>query len=145
MTLRNLARIGATGALAVGGLGFAATPALAADVDFAVELSGTTIAAGTPTKSVKLTFENNGTTKPDKVEVTFDSRGLDAKKVTLEDAIFDDPTCSRAATRSTGPSRSTTTMATPTARSRTRLTSRSRRCGRGAGPGTTSRPRMRPR
>lgn len=85
MTLRNLARIGVTGSLAVGALSLAAAPAFAADVDFGVTMTGTTIAADSSGKFAKLTVANHGTKKPAAVEVTFDLSKLDTSKVTAYD------------------------------------------------------------
>lgn len=84
MTMRNLARASATGVLAVSALAFAATPALAADVDLGISLKGTTIAAGAEGKPATLNLTNHGTTKPTEVGVTFDATKLDQYKVTLE-------------------------------------------------------------
>lgn len=85
MTVRNLARISATSLLAVGALGFAATPALAADVDFGVKAVGSTIAANASGKFAKITISNNGTTKPDAVDIKFDASKLDMSKVAVAD------------------------------------------------------------
>lgn len=84
MTVRNLARIGATGVLACGTLGLAANPALAAaDVDLAVDVTGTTLAAGAKAKLTKITIANKGTTTPTKATVVFDISKLDATRVKL--------------------------------------------------------------
>ena len=85
MTVRNLARISATSLLAVGALGFAATPAMAADVDFGVKAVGSTIAANASGKFAKITVSNNGTTKPGAVDVKFDASKLDMSKVAVSD------------------------------------------------------------
>ena len=72
MTIRNLARVSATGLLAAGVLGLAATPALAADeVDFGLELKGTTIALEAGGKPATVNITNHGTTKPEQVSVLF--------------------------------------------------------------------------
>ena len=83
MTIRNLARISATGLLAAGALAAAATPALAAEIDFGVNLKGTTIALGTSEKPATVSIANNGTSKPKKVGIIFDARQLN-DKVTLD-------------------------------------------------------------
>ena len=69
MTMRNLARASVAGLLTAGGLGFAATPALAADVDFGVGLKGTTIAADADGKPATLNITNHGTSKPAEVGI----------------------------------------------------------------------------
>ena len=84
MTMRNLARVGATGLLAAGTLALAAAPAFAADVDFGLSLKGTTIAVGASGKPATLTFTNNGTSKPKEVGVLFDATKLDDSKVKLD-------------------------------------------------------------
>jgi hypothetical protein len=84
MTMRNVARASAAGLLAAGALGFAATPALAADVDFGVALKGTTIAAGADGKPATLNITNHGTSKPKEVGVRFDASKMDQFKVVLE-------------------------------------------------------------
>jgi hypothetical protein len=96
MTLRNLARVSATGLLAAGILALAATPALAADVDFGLDLKGSTIALGAEGKPATVSFTNHGTTKPAEVGVRFDATELDDSKVeldlgecTVEDGIAD--------------------------------------------------------
>jgi len=97
MTIRNLARVSATGLLAAGVLGLAATPALAADeVDFGLELKGTTIALEAGGKPATVNITNHGTTKPEQVSVLFDASELDGDKVeldlgdcTVEDGIGD--------------------------------------------------------
>jgi hypothetical protein len=96
MTFRNLARVSATGLLAAGVLALAATPALAADVDFGLDLKGSTIALGAEGKPATVSFTNHGTTKPAEVGVRFDATELDDSKVeldlgecTVEDGIAD--------------------------------------------------------
>ena len=84
MTFRNLARAGATGLLAAGTLAFAAVPALAADVDFGINLTGTTIAADASGKLGFVTVTNDGTAKPSDVEVLFDVTDLDQTKVKID-------------------------------------------------------------
>lgn len=83
MTVRNLARIGVTSVLACGALGLAAAPALAADVDLGVDVTGTTLAAGAKVKLTKVTITNKGTTTPATINVVFDLSKLDAAKVQL--------------------------------------------------------------
>ena len=96
MTMRNLARVSATGLLAAGVLALAATPALAADVDFGLELKGTTIALEAEGKPATANITNHGTTTPEQVNVRFDATELDSSKVeldlgacTVEDGIGD--------------------------------------------------------
>jgi hypothetical protein len=96
MTMRNLARVGATGLLAAGTLALAAGPAFAADVDFGLNLKGTTIAVGASSKPATISFTNYGTSTPSEVEVLFDATELDDSKVkidlgecTFEDGIAD--------------------------------------------------------
>jgi hypothetical protein len=84
MTMRNLARISATGLLAAGVIAMAATPALAADVDFGLDLKGTTIALEAEGKPATATITNHGTTTPDAVNVLFDATDLDSSKVELD-------------------------------------------------------------
>lgn len=84
MTFRNLARVGATGLLAAGTLAFAAVPAFAADVDFGIDIKGTTIAADASGKFGVVTVTNQGTTTPSEVGVLFDVSKLDTSKVTLD-------------------------------------------------------------
>ncbi|MEV6631441.1 hypothetical protein AB0M54_11890 [Actinoplanes sp. NPDC051470] len=95
MTIRHLARVSATGMLAAGALALAATPALAADVDFGINLKGTTIALGATEKPATISFSNNGTSKPKQVGVLFDARqlndkvALDLGSCTVENGIAD--------------------------------------------------------
>lgn len=84
MTFRNFARVGATGLLAAGSLAFAAVPAFAADVDFGLDIRGTTIAADASGKLGFITVTNDGTTKPSDVEVLFNVKDLDQTKVKLD-------------------------------------------------------------
>ena len=84
MTMRNLARVSATGLLAAGVLALAATPALAADVDFGLELKGTTIALEAEGKPATANITNHGTTTPEQVNVRFDATELDSSKVELD-------------------------------------------------------------
>jgi hypothetical protein len=91
MIIRNLGRIGVTGVLAAGVLGLAAAPALAADVDLALELGGNTIAADASGKWTMVNLANNGTTTPGTVVIVYDTTGLDAAKVTL--GPTSDPSC----------------------------------------------------
>jgi hypothetical protein len=84
MTIRNLARVSASGLLAAGALAVAATPALAADVDFGVSVKGTTIALGAPGKPATINLTNHGASKPKTVGILFDVRDLDSKKVSLD-------------------------------------------------------------
>ncbi|GAA0816188.1 hypothetical protein [Spirilliplanes yamanashiensis] len=84
MTFRNLARVGAVGLLATGALAAAATPALAADVDFGLDLTGSTIAADASGKFAQVGVSNNGTTKPKTVGITFDVSKLDLSKVEVD-------------------------------------------------------------
>jgi hypothetical protein len=90
MTIRNLARISATGLLAAGALAAAATPALAAEIDFGVNLKGTTIALGTSEKPATVSVANNGAAKPETVGILFDVRQLN-DKVSLNLGDPDDP------------------------------------------------------
>jgi hypothetical protein len=93
MTIRNLVRASATGLLAAGALAVAATPALAADVDFGLELKGTTIALGANEKPATVSFTNLGTSKPKEVVVLFDatdlkpSVGVDLGECTFEEGV----------------------------------------------------------
>jgi hypothetical protein len=95
MTFRYLARASAAGLLAAGALAVAATPALAADVDFGLELKGSTIALGVGEKPATVNFANLGTSKPDEVRVLFDatdlkpSIGVDLGSCQFEDGIAD--------------------------------------------------------
>ena len=91
MTFRTFARASATGLLAAGALAVAATPALAADVDFGVDLKGTTIALGANEKPATVSFANLGTTKPKEVRVLFDATDLKpAVGIDLGDCTFSD-------------------------------------------------------
>ena len=92
MTMRNLARVGATGLLAAGTLALAAAPAFAADVDFGLSLKGTTIAVGASSKPATVGFTNNGTSTPKEVGVLFDATELDESKVKVDlgDCTFTD-------------------------------------------------------
>jgi hypothetical protein len=69
MTIRSFARLCAAGLLTAGALTLTATPALAADVDFGVEIKGTTLADGAYAKQAPVTFSNHGTTKPSEVRI----------------------------------------------------------------------------
>jgi hypothetical protein len=69
MTMRSAARVCAAGLLAAGALAFTATPALAADVDFAVDIKGTTFALGANVKRAPVTISNHGSTKPSEVRI----------------------------------------------------------------------------
>jgi hypothetical protein len=71
MTMRSVARVCAAGLLAAGALTFTATPALAADVDFGVEIKGTTFALGANVKQAPVTISNHGSTKPSEVKIKF--------------------------------------------------------------------------
>ncbi len=84
MTMRNVARASVATVLTAGVLGFAATPALAADVDFGVKLKGTTIAADADGKPATLNLTNYGKSKPAEVGIRFDARELDEFKVNLD-------------------------------------------------------------
>ena len=113
MTMRNLARVSATGLLAAGVLALAATPALAADVDFGLELKGTTIALEAEGKPATVNITNHGSTTPDQVKVRFDATELDGSKVeldlgacTVEDGIGD---CALAEESIPGPGETTET------------------------------------
>jgi hypothetical protein len=77
MTFHSLARVGVIGLLAAGALTAAASPALAADVDFGVGFTGTTIALGAPAKAASVDLANLGTSKPAQVRVIFDLGRLD--------------------------------------------------------------------
>jgi hypothetical protein len=81
MSLRNFTRASATAVLAAGALALSATPALAADVDFGLTLTGTTIAADATGKLGTIGVTNNGTTKPEKVELVFDLSKVDDSKI----------------------------------------------------------------
>jgi hypothetical protein len=93
MTFRHLARASAIGLLATGALAVAATPALAADVDFGLDLKGSTLALGVGEKPATVSFANLGTTTPKEVRVQFDatdlkpSIGIDLGDCTFEDGI----------------------------------------------------------
>lgn len=85
MTMRNLARMSATGLLAAGVFALGATPALAADVvDLGLELKGTAIALGAEGKPATVAITNHGTTTPEQVSVLFDATELDSSKVELD-------------------------------------------------------------
>jgi hypothetical protein len=84
MSLRNLTRVSATAVLAAGALALSAAPALAADVDFGLTLTGTTIAADATGKLGSVNITNHGTTKPKEVNVTFDATKLDDSKIEIE-------------------------------------------------------------
>jgi hypothetical protein len=77
MTMRSVARVCAAGLLAAGALTFAATPALAADTDFGLDIKGTTLALGSDAKAATITISNNGATKPSEVQIKFDASGVD--------------------------------------------------------------------
>jgi len=95
MTFRHLARASASGVIAAGALAIAATPALAADVDFGLDLKGSTIALGASGKPATISFTNHGTTKPERVGVLFDARkltdrvALDLGACTVQNGIAD--------------------------------------------------------
>jgi hypothetical protein len=69
MTMRSVARVSAAGLLTAGALAFTATPALAADVDFGVDIKGTTLALDANAKQSPVTLSNHGTTKPSEVRI----------------------------------------------------------------------------
>ena len=109
MTFRNLARAGTTSLLAAGTLAFAAAPALAADVDFGINLTGTTIAADATGKLGFVTVTNEGTTTPTEVEVLFDTSDLDTSKVELlgvDECAVENQVADCALTPSPGPGES---------------------------------------
>lgn len=84
MSLRNFTRASATAVLAAGALGLSAAPALAAaEVDFGLTLTGTTIAADATGKLGSVSITNHGTTKPKAVDVTFDATKLDDSKIEI--------------------------------------------------------------
>jgi len=72
MTMRSVARVCAASLLAAGALTLTATPALAADVDFGVDIKGTTVALGSDGKPAIITVSNNGASKPSEVKIKFD-------------------------------------------------------------------------
>jgi hypothetical protein len=82
----HLTRIGATALLTAGALVTTAVPASAAapGTDFAVSLTGTTIAADASGKFGSLTVSNVGTTTPQRVELRFDLAELDLSKVEVD-------------------------------------------------------------
>jgi hypothetical protein len=88
MILRYLTRIGVAGVLAAGALGAVATPALAADVDFGLDLAGSTIAADAIGKWPRAHITNYGTTKPASFVVLFDTTKLDPSKVAADPTEF---------------------------------------------------------
>lgn len=69
MTMRSVARVCAAGLLTAGVLTLTATPALAADVDFGVDIKGTTLALGADVKQSPVTISNHGSTKPSEVRI----------------------------------------------------------------------------
>jgi hypothetical protein len=83
MSLRSLTRVSTTAVLAVGALALSATPALAADVDFGLEIAGTTIAADATGKLGRLNVTNHGTTTPKDVTVVFDTTQVDDSKIEI--------------------------------------------------------------
>ncbi|MCA2214609.1 cell wall anchor protein [Jidongwangia harbinensis] len=83
MSLRNLTRASATAVLAAGALALSATPALAADVDFGLNLTGTTIAADATGKLGMVAVTNHGTTTPKAVNVIFDASKVDDSKIEI--------------------------------------------------------------
>src|SRR4029453_5348119 len=84
MSFRNLTRVSATGLLALGALALGAPPALPADVDFGLNLTGTTIAADASGKFGSVSVTNHGASKPEAVDVLFDVTELDASKVEID-------------------------------------------------------------
>lgn len=83
MSSRGIGRISAIGLLAAGTIGLVPAPAFAAGTDFGVDLTGVSLAAGSPVKMATLTITNHGTTVPATVDVRFDTTDLDASKVTM--------------------------------------------------------------
>ncbi|GIE98101.1 hypothetical protein [Paractinoplanes rishiriensis] len=81
----SLVRAGLTGLVTAGALCLTATPALAADIDFGLELSGTTIATDASGKWPKVKITNHGTTSASAVSVVFDTTQLDPAKVSASD------------------------------------------------------------
>jgi P pilus assembly chaperone PapD len=83
MTMRSVTRVCAAGLLTAGVLALSTAPALAADVDFGVDIEGTTVALGSDGKQTTVTISNNGATKPSEVEIRFDVSDVDTADVTL--------------------------------------------------------------
>ncbi|MFI7539646.1 hypothetical protein [Actinoplanes sp. NPDC049599] len=69
MAMRSVTRLCTASLLAAGALTLTATPALAADVDFGVDIKGTTLALGANEKQSPITFSNYGSTKPSEVRI----------------------------------------------------------------------------
>jgi hypothetical protein len=69
MTMRSVARVSAAILLTAGALTLTAAPALAADVDFGVDIKGTTLALGANAKQSPVTISNHGSTKPSEVKI----------------------------------------------------------------------------
>jgi hypothetical protein len=82
----HLARVGAIALLTAGALVTTAVPASAAapETDFALTLTGTTIAANASGKFGSLTVTNLGTATPKQVDLRFDLADLDLSKVELD-------------------------------------------------------------
>ncbi len=83
MSTRGIGRISAIGLLVAGTVGLVAAPASAANTDFAVNLTGASLAAGAVGKVATLTITNHGSSTPDALDVRLDSSGLDDAKVTM--------------------------------------------------------------
>ncbi|RSM68428.1 hypothetical protein DMB66_13115 [Actinoplanes sp. ATCC 53533] len=78
--MRHLTRIGSAALLAAGAVTITATPALAAEVDFGVDLRSIT---GLGVTVVEATITNHGTTTPDKLTLALDTSTIDESRVTI--------------------------------------------------------------
>src|SRR4029453_3174458 len=88
MSFRNLTRVSATGLLALGALALGAPPALPADVDFGLNLTGTTIAADASGKFGSVSVTNHGASQPEAVDVLFDVTELAEYKVEFYSGMY---------------------------------------------------------
>jgi len=80
MVLRHLIRIGSAALLAAGAATLTATPALAAEADFGVDLRSIT---GLGVTVIEATITNHGTTTPDKLTLALDTSAIDQTRVTI--------------------------------------------------------------
>ncbi|GAA0565130.1 hypothetical protein GCM10010172_55790 [Paractinoplanes ferrugineus] len=93
MSLRSLGRLGVAALVIAGALGIAAAPALAADVDLSLSVTGTTIAQSNFGKHLTIDLVNRGTTKPAKASLILDTSEVDASKASV---TYDGPGCTSA-------------------------------------------------
>jgi len=80
MLMRHLTRIGSAALLAAGAVTLTATPALAAEVDFGVDLRSIT---GLGVTVIEATITNHGTTTPDKLALALDTAAVDKSRVAI--------------------------------------------------------------